>query len=101
MLTYALLGTSRHLSLGIYAIISLMTKDVIDKLEGKLYPTNDEILPFNSSLLNSSTLINPNYLSNDVMQAKVMIGMALSFFSGVIQVNFFKIFKPKKHIKNI
>ena len=92
MLTYALLGTSRHLSLGIYAIISLMTKDVIDKLEGKLYPTNDEILPYNSSVLNSSsTLINPNYLSNDVMQAKVMIGMALSFFSGVIQVNFFLI----------
>ena len=60
----------------------------------KLYPDYSELIGLIKNETSNGShehLLNPNYLSNDVMQAKVMIGMALSFFSGVIQVNFFLI----------
>ena len=73
-------------NLGVYAIISLMVKDIIETFEGKLYPHSSELLELNSTLKNSSILLNPMYLSNDPLQAKIMIGMSLSFYAGVIQV---------------
>lgn len=58
-----------------------MVKDFIEKLEGKLYSNE---MHHNSSYSNET--MNPNFLSNDPMEAKIMIGMALSFYSGLIQV---------------
>ncbi|CAF1045955.1 unnamed protein product [Brachionus calyciflorus] len=86
VIVYVLLGTSKHLSLGIYAIISLMTKACIDSMEGKLYPSHLEISSFNLS--ENSTNLNPNYLSHDPTEAKIMIGMSLAFFSGIVQILF-------------
>lgn len=88
VLVYILLGTSKHLSLGVYAIVSLMVKAFIDSSEGKLYPTKHE-LAGNLTLTDTGNFTgNPNYLSNDPEEAKVLIGMALSFYSGIIQVLF-------------
>jgi MFS superfamily sulfate permease-like transporter len=38
VMAYFLFGTSRHLSLGTYGVVSLMVKSSISKFEGKLYP---------------------------------------------------------------
>ena len=37
VLVYALLGTSRQLSLGVYAIVAIMIKDACDEYEGRLF----------------------------------------------------------------
>ena len=37
-MAYFFFGTSRHLSLGTYGVVSLMVKHSISKFEGKLYP---------------------------------------------------------------
>lgn len=80
VLVYALLGTSRHLSLGIYAIVSLMVKATTDELEGHLYPSQSEI----QIGLNETHM---HYISLDPTEAKIMIGTVLAFYTGVIQVN--------------
>ena len=79
VLIYALLGTSRHLSLGIYAIVSLMVKATTDELEGHLFPSPSEL----SSGLNES---HSHYISHDPVEARIMIGTALAFYTGIIQV---------------
>lgn len=60
-----------------------MTKDCIEKLEGQLYSTESHS---NSTLAQSNSSHNSHYLSEDPTEAKIMIGMALSFYSGLIQV---------------
>jgi hypothetical protein len=68
-----------------------MTKAAIDNLEGKLYPDASELAQLsrkaNSTAgINSTLTLNPDYLSEDPMTAKIMIGMSLAFYSGIIQV---------------
>lgn len=68
-----------------------MTKAAIDNLEGKLYPDASELAHLNmksngTASFNSTFTLNPDYLSEDPMTAKIMIGMSLAFYSGVIQV---------------
>lgn len=58
-----------------------MTKDFIDKLEGQLY--SNEV---HTNFSYSNMSMNPQFLSDDPIEAKIMIGMALSFYSGLIQV---------------
>jgi len=77
---YSLLGTSRHLSIGTFAITSLMINAAIQRLEGKYYPS--------PGMIASNSTMNPNFLSNDPAQAKVLIGTALAFFAGIIQILF-------------
>jgi MFS superfamily sulfate permease-like transporter len=43
VMAYFLFGTSRHLSLGTYGVVSLMVKSSISKFEGKLYPIENEL----------------------------------------------------------
>ena len=94
VLVYSLLGTSRHLSLGIYAIVSLMVKSSTEDLEGVLYPTAEELehVSKNASMSShgdsSGGLINEKYLSNDPIEAKIMIGASLALLTGIIQVGF-------------
>lgn len=63
-----------------------MTKACIDNLEGRLYPTVLEMQHFNSSLMANDTRLNEHYISDDPTQARIMIGMSLAFFTGIIQV---------------
>lgn len=93
VLIYAFLGTSRHLSIGSFAITSLMTFSCIQKLEGKYYPIQMET---NSSALNVTTTthmhLNPLYLSSNpditqnIIESKVLISMSVTFMAGIIQV---------------
>lgn len=72
VLVYAFLGTSRHLSLGTFPIISMMTNSAIEKLEAKL----------NQSNLN----ITSQLLPDDPVEARVQISMALTLMVGLFQV---------------
>ncbi len=78
-LIYFFLGTSRHLSPGTYAVISLMIASSSSKYEGLLYPSRKS----NSTGDHIETL---NFISNDPVEAKVMISMVLSMSSGIIML---------------
>ena len=73
-----------------------MVKASIDKYEGKLYPLNDEVTnnPNQTSEIKSniSNISNHGYLSNDPQEAKVLIAMTLSLFTGILHVMFFSKF---------
>jgi MFS superfamily sulfate permease-like transporter len=97
VLIYAFLGTSRHLSIGSFAITSLMTFSCIQKLEGKYYPIQMETN--SSASLNVTTTtstthmhLNPLYLSSNpditqnIIESKVLISMSVTFMAGIIQV---------------
>lgn len=78
-LIYFFLGTSKHISPGTYAIISLMIITSTNKYEGVLFPMgsdNDTVVIDNST--------NPGFVSNDPMEARVLISMVLSLSSGLI-----------------
>ncbi|CAF0906509.1 unnamed protein product [Rotaria sp. Silwood1] len=80
-LIYALLGTSRHLSMGGIAVTSLMTSNVVDRLS--LKPTLSTIDP---SLLNESTIeITSNDASIDPSYA-IAIATTLAFLVGITQL---------------
>ena len=74
MIVYLFTGTSRHISVGTFAIISLLTATSINKYSGILY---------GSPGANSTT-----YLDNDPEHAKLKLAMALSFGSGILSVIF-------------
>lgn len=95
---YVLLGTSKHLSVGTYAIVSLMVISSIKKYDGILYSSNTKLDVGNNS---SHTIVHRSsdshsgsapakieFLSDDPTDAKVQIAMALSLLSGIIQVIF-------------
>lgn len=105
VMMYVLLGTSKHLSIGTFiyfflfiytlqillliitkgtfAITSLMTANTLSKFEGILYPTQSELTLLSDP---NTTFLNSQYISNDPMQAKILISMCLTFFSGIFQV---------------
>ena len=91
---YVLLGTSKHLSVGTYAIVSLMVISSIKKYEGILYSSGKvEIGNHTHSVVHRSSGSNSapakiEFLSDDPVDAKVQIAMALSLLSGIIQVIF-------------
>lgn len=59
-----------------------MVGNCIHNYEGILYPDEDE-LENNGGL---SNLTNPDYLSNNPEEAKILIAMTLAFQAGLIQV---------------
>lgn len=72
---YWLFGTSRQLSIGSFAVISLMVSATITDLESKYVPPED----FNNTLVDGQN-VTYNYLSTDREQAKIMIAMANAFW---------------------
>ncbi len=82
-LIYFFLGTSRHLSPGTYAVISLMVLTATNKYEGKLFPLESE--SFNQTNQNS-TLLKSEYISNDPVVGRVLISTALSLSSGIFML---------------
>ncbi|UJR26995.1 hypothetical protein I4U23_008302 [Adineta vaga] len=75
-LIYALFGTSRHLSMGAIAVISLMTGNVVDRLSIKPMLTLAESSVTNSTI-NDGT-IDPNYA--------IVIATTLAFTVGIIHL---------------
>ena len=101
-LVYVVFGTSRHLSVGTYAVISLMVYSSISRLEQK-YLTNS-LSDFNatsdvSALFNQSNLglLNATSISSDFIdensdanyQLKLKISSSLAFWCGIFQVGSF------------
>ena len=66
-----------------------MTASVIVKYEGILYPIESKIGLDNSTIFSNITEKSDDhlYLSNDPKIAKILIGMVLAFYCGVIQVS--------------
>ena len=56
-----------------------MVKSTCDDLQGVLFPTQAEVL-------SGQGVNNPNYLSGDPVQGRILIGMALCFYVGIIHV---------------
>ena len=71
---YFLLGTSKHISPGTFAITSLMTFNAVDSYEGILYPHEDNVTKSDATA---------NYISEDIEQARISIATGLAFFSGL------------------
>ena len=82
VLIYWIFGTSKQISIGTFAVVSLMVASTIADLEPKYVPP----IGFDPLSLNATTTTNNNYLSLDRNQARVMIAMANTFWVGVIQL---------------
>ncbi len=100
-ITYILFGTSRHLSVGTYAVISLMVYSCISKVEQKysldsmdslLMNNNSNLTAFN--LYTNETNLNSSFIfgvisnkDEDVnYQLKLRISSSLAFWCGAFQV---------------
>lgn len=80
-LIYFFLGTSRHISPGTYAIISLMILTSTNKYEGVLFPMGSDSV---NTTYNGSVPYDPAFISGDPVEARVLISMVLSLSSGII-----------------
>ncbi len=76
ILVYCLTGTSRHISVGTFAIIALMTASSVKKYDGILYSSKNE------------TSNSTDYIDSDYKMAKVKISMALALGVGIVHVAF-------------
>ena len=69
----------------------MMTYSCITRLEGTFYgetPNDTLNSSVDHNILNTSVAIqNPNYLSTDPTEAKIMISMALTLYVGIFQVD--------------
>ncbi|RNA30886.1 solute carrier family 26 member 6-like [Brachionus plicatilis] len=85
-IAYFFLGTSRQISIGTFAIASLLTGSMITRLEDKYVPPE----LFNQTLNEITLEIDAsNFLSEDRDQARVLIAMASAFWIGVIHLGMF------------
>ena len=107
-LTYVFFGTSRHLSVGTYAVISLMVYSAISRVEQKyaLEPVESvmrmnmnmnvtnltlvEIEGINLSNFSLNSIQNVNNGDDANYQLKLRISSSLAFWCGIFQVNFKK-----------
>ncbi len=107
ILLYVLLGTSRHLSTGTYAIVSLIIANSLDHYEGVLYPAKStggasaskNVSFRDTSEANYSSLPpcvdngpsepdTSSFLSNDHQEGAVMAAAMLAFTTGLIHILF-------------
>ena len=82
VLIYWIFGTSKQISLGTFAVISLMVASTISDLEPKYVPP----VGFNVTSSNNDPDVVRNYLSLNRNEARVMIAMSNTFWVGVIQL---------------
>ena len=116
VILYVLLGTSKHLSTGTYAIVSLIIASSVKKYSGILYPpmgdtSHGGIIAHTTANYSDYDYYSTteaiehaahghsdghggavvigdpaNYISQDPVQGAVMVAMTLSFFAGIIQI---------------
>ena len=92
VLIYWIFGTSKQISIGTFAVVSLMVADNLAQMEPKYVPPIDfNYTKYQQNL--EANVTNPvdasNFLSMNRDQARLMIVMAHSFWVGVIQMVFF------------
>lgn len=81
-LIYALFGTSKHLSVGSYAVIALMVYSVIQRLEIEYLESNEYLNLFKNNSNNTA-------LKDEIiMQFRIKVSACLTFWCGVVQVNY-------------
>ena len=86
VLVYVILGTSNHLSIGTFAITSLMTRSCFVKFEGKYFGSIENIT--NNTNVSLKSDLTSQYLSQDISEAKVLISTCLTLFTGIFHVRF-------------
>jgi MFS superfamily sulfate permease-like transporter len=91
-LVYVFFGTSKHLSVGTYAVTSLMVFSCISKLEDKyltIYDASHMNKNDSTTLLDSTSLGNQTLVSssNGLDIVKLQIATALAFWCGMFQVS--------------
>ena len=84
-ITYVLFGSSRHMSVGTFAVMSIMVYSTISNLEGKYLGLE------NVKSLNDSAILDQSEGSEGpdlerLMTVKLKIATALAFWGGIIQV---------------
>ena len=92
VLIYWLFGTSRHISIGTFAVISLMVADTMATLEPKYVPPEGfNMTMYQENMLNNLTSqVDPTYfLSMNRERARILIVMANAFWIGIIQIVMF------------
>jgi MFS superfamily sulfate permease-like transporter len=93
ILVYMLLGTSRHLSTGTYAIVSLILANSVRSYEGLLYPgasdsQNSSSYPKTSQNNKGMPADTSEYISENREQAIIMLAAMIAFTVGVIHLCF-------------
>lgn len=76
VLIYWIFGTSKQLSMGTFAVISLMVASTLADLESKYVPP----IGFNATLNLTEGINTQHYLNLDRNQARIMIAMANAFW---------------------
>ncbi|XP_055881917.1 prestin-like isoform X4 [Biomphalaria glabrata] len=85
VILYFFLGTSKHISLGTFAVISLMVGSAVDK---GLKDNNIVLKTWNQTVDNGGGNITFEIVDNsdEVETAKLMLAMSVTFIAGVIQI---------------
>ena len=86
VIIYWIFGSSRHNSMGTFAVVSLLTAAAISKYEGKYAPPvgfnstiNDQLKLENKTYIDTS-----NFLSTSNERARVLFAMSLTIWVGII-----------------
>ncbi|RMX43870.1 hypothetical protein pdam_00021076 [Pocillopora damicornis] len=85
VLLYMIMGTSRHLSVGSFAVICLMVAQVVEREVGHM-PATPSPAPGNSSMPSPSPTSGGSALWSPYDSAKLEVAISLSLLVGIIQV---------------
>jgi len=85
------LRTSKHLSVGTYAVISLMVLSTIQRLELE-YTDSETFFRFKQNYLIENQTLNNGTISNyniddHIMEFKIKVSTSLAFWCGIVQVD--------------
>lgn len=87
-LTYVIFGTSRHLSVGTFAIVSLMIYSSVSRLEVD-FIGNNKVLEVSMNSTEAFTEGTGYITEEQVMEFRLKVATSLCFWCGIIQVIFY------------